>query len=234
MARTGHRFEPIATGRSFELVIRELRKAIDRGMLKPGEKLPPEPELARQFGVSRSALREALKSLELTGYLEVRRGYGGGTFVAAPPSDDFTTVPALQVRTLDISPAQLIEVRLAIEPSAARLAAKRADLERLLAVHAAHEQGVRTDGRPARVLAALADFHVAVARASANPVFVAVMEGLRPAIYRALNRPAQDATWASACRTEHAGILERIEAGDVEGAELAMFRHLHGKEEQRA
>jgi GntR family transcriptional repressor for pyruvate dehydrogenase complex len=234
VTKTGHRFQPIATGRSFELVIRELRKAIDRGELKPSEKLPAEPELAGQFGVSRSALREALKSLELTGYLEVRRGYGGGTFVAAPPSDDFTTVPALRVTRLDVSPAQLIEVRLAIEPRTARLAAAEADLEGLLAVHAAHDQSRKTGGRPAKVLAALADFHIAVARASGNTVFVAVMEGLRPAIYRALNRPIQDATWAAACEAEHAGILERIEAGDVDGAEQAMFRHLHRKEEPGA
>lgn len=234
MARTGHRFQPIPTGRSFELVVRELRKAIDRGELAPGEKLPAEPELAGQFGVSRSALREALKSLELTGYLEVRRGYGGGTFVTAPASDDFTTVPALRVPTLDVSPAQLLDVRLAIEPRAARLAASEADLERLLAVHAAHEQAQRTGGRPAKLLAALADFHVAVARASGNPVFVAVMEGLRPAIYRALNRPVQDATWAAACQADHAGILERIEARDVDGAEEQMLRHLRGKDEPGA
>jgi GntR family transcriptional repressor for pyruvate dehydrogenase complex len=234
VAQTEHKFQRITTGRSFELVTRELRKAIDRGDLKPGEKLPAEPDLAKQFGVSRSALREALKSLELSGYLIVRRGYGGGTFIAPPPSDDFTTVPAPGVPTLDVTPVQLLEVRLAIEPRAARLAAGHADLEHLLALHAAHKDGQRTGGRPARLLAALADFHVCVARASGNPVFVAVIEGLRPAIYRALNRPVQDATWAAACQREHAGILDMIEARDVERAELAMYRHLHGKEEPGA
>lgn len=234
MADAEHRFQRIPTGRSFELVIRELRKAIDRGELKPGAKLPAEPDLAAQFGVSRSALREALKSLELSGYLVVRRGYGGGTFVAAPASDDFTTVPQPRVTTLDVSPAQLLEVRLAIEPLAARLAAGRADLDHLLTLSGAHDEALRTDGRPARLLAALADFHVCVARASGNPIFLAVMEGLRPAIYRALNRPVQDATWAAACQTEHAGILELIEARDVEAAERAMYRHLQGKEEPGA
>lgn len=233
MTGTKRRFQPITTKRSFEVVVRELRKAIVRGELKPGEKLPAEPDLAAQFGVSRSALREALKSLELTGYLEVRRGYGGGTFVTIPDAEEFTTIPAPTVPTLDLTPTQLLEVRLAIEPRAARLAAA-ASLEHVLALHAALHEAERVDSRPARLLHALADFHVAVARASRNPVFVAVMEGLRPAIYRALNRPAQDAAWASACRSEHAGIVERIEAGDADGAELAMIGHLQRKEETRA
>src|SRR5256885_11752125 len=78
-------FEPIETPkRHFELIEASIRREIYNGSLVPGQKLPNEFELARQFNVGRSAVREALKVLELAGLLVVRRGYNGGTFVAPP------------------------------------------------------------------------------------------------------------------------------------------------------
>lgn len=227
MAQAEHRFQPISTGRSFELVVRELRKAIVRGDLKLGEKLPAEPELAAQFGISRSALREALKSLELSGYVQVRRGYGGGTFVSAPEPEEFTTVRAPALPRLNVSVAQLMEVRLAVEPAAARLAT-RASIDDLLALHESLRAAELAAGRPARLLHALVDFHVAVARASRNPVFLAVIESLRPVMYQAMNRPAQQAEWVGACRADHEHIVLAIESGHPDRAEREMIRHLTG------
>src|SRR5215210_4399114 len=123
MAGEGRRFSPVRSGRNFEVVIRQLRERLESGRLKPGEKLPSEPDLAAQFGVSRTALREALKVLELSGYLEIRRGYGGGTFVATPTAEEFRIVAPSTMPVMAVSPRQLGEVRLAIEPWAARIAA---------------------------------------------------------------------------------------------------------------
>jgi GntR family transcriptional regulator, transcriptional repressor for pyruvate dehydrogenase complex len=222
-------FSPAGGGRRSDHVVREIRKAIVRGDLRPGQKLPPEQELAAQLGVSRPALREALRSLELIGYLAVRRGYGGGTFVTEPVEEEFTTVPGPAVTTLSLSGGQLLETRLAIEPLAARLAASGA-FEHVLAIHEAVSRAERAGGRPARLLAALVDFHVAVARASGNPVFAAVIEGLRTAIYRALNEPVQDPAWRGACQRDHHDIVGAVEAGDGAAAERAMRRHLSGEE----
>jgi GntR family transcriptional regulator, transcriptional repressor for pyruvate dehydrogenase complex len=223
-----HVFQPAGGGRRSDHVVREIRKAIVRRELRPGQKLPPEQDLARQFGVSRSALREALRSLELSGYLSVRRGYGGGTFVSEPVEEEFTTVPRPAVPTLSVSPPQLLEVRLAVEPPAARLATA-GRLEDLLALHEAISRASREDARPAALLAALVDFHVAVARASRNSVFAAVIEGLRPAMYRALNGPVQGEEWRAACIADHEEIVREIESGDGERAERAMLRHLRGE-----
>jgi GntR family transcriptional regulator, transcriptional repressor for pyruvate dehydrogenase complex len=230
LGNTEHQFRPIASGRSFELVIREMQKAIVRGDLKPGEKLPAEPDLAAQFGVSRSALREALKVLELSGYLDVRRGYGGGTFVATPEAEEFTTISAPPVPTLDVSAAQLFEVRLAIEPYAARLAAS-APFDHVLGLHEAVRHMEVFDDRPARVLQAAVDFHFALAKASRNPIFVALLQDLRPAMYRAMNRFVQDPRWREACRNEHERIVKEIEAGEPARAERAMRKHLTSKGE---
>lgn len=232
-AESEHRFEPISSKRNFEIVMRELEKAIVRGDLKPGQKLPAEPDLAAQFGVSRSALREALKVLELRGYLEVRRGYGGGTFVSAPEAEEFTTVGPLPLPTLRVTTAQLMEVRLAIEPAAARLAAS-APFDQILGLHEAIRDMETFDDRPARVLAAALDFHVAVAKASGNPVFVVVLQDLRPVIYRAMNPLVADPGWRESCREEHDLITKEIERGDPDRAEEAMRAHLARKGEGRA
>ena len=78
-------FEPIETPkRHFEMIEASIRREIYNGSLVPGQKLPNEFELARQFNVGRSAVREALKVLELAGLLVVKRGYNVGTFVAPP------------------------------------------------------------------------------------------------------------------------------------------------------
>lgn len=222
------RFEAVGSGRTFELILNQLRAGIERGDLGPGEKLPPEPELARQFGVSRTVLREALKVLELSGYLDVRRGYGGGTFVAQPTGEEFATVPPPAVPILTVTGDQLLEVRRAIEPAAARLAARSAVSEALALKEAIREMEV-FDDRPAHVLQAIVDFHVAVAKAARNPVFAAVLEDLRPVMYREMNRLVQDSAWRDLCRQEHERILKQIEAGQADAGEHAMRDHVHNE-----
>lgn len=224
----GQDFRAISSERKSELVIRQLRGLIESGRLKPGEKLPAEPELAARFGVSRTVLREALKVLELSGYLEVRRGYGGGTFVAVPSPEEFRTVGPAELSLPAVTQRQLHEVRLAIEPYAAGAATRAGfrDVEPL-------EDSIREmevfDDRPARVLEANFGFHVAVSRASGNPVFVAVLAELRAPVYRDLNLLVRDPEWREACRREHESIVGEIRDGNVEGAESAMRRHLENE-----
>lgn len=228
MAGRGGQFSPVGSRRTFELVLRQLREQIEAGRLSPGEKLPAEPELAAQFGVSRTALREALKVLELSGYLEIRRGYGGGTFVAKPAAEEFRMIAPSTIPITDVTPRQLAQVRIAIEPQAAGIAARKdaRDVRQL-------EDTVREmevfDDRPARVLEANVNFHVAVAEASANPIFVTLLEELRPAVYRDLNLSVRDPGWRETCRREHEQIITEIKDGDYEGAEQAMRGHLNNE-----
>lgn len=221
----GQDFELIGSERKSELVIRQLRRLLESGRLAPGEKLPAEPDLASRFGVSRTVLREALKVLELSGYLEVRRGYGGGTFVARPAAEEFRMVAPSALRIPAVSSRRLHEVRFAIEPAAARIAA-RASVRDVRALRDTIREMEVFDDRPARVLGANVDFHVAVAKVSANPVFVAMLEELRPAVYRDLNHLVRDPGWREVCREEHEQIASCIEAGDHVRAETAMRQHL--------
>jgi DNA-binding GntR family transcriptional regulator len=75
------KFRPIHTRRAFEEICERIREQLDLGVLKPGDKLPPERDLAQQLGVSRNVLREALRSLEMAGVLRLRKGVKGGAFV---------------------------------------------------------------------------------------------------------------------------------------------------------
>src|SRR3989440_12873486 len=102
-------FEPIvAPKRNFELIEASIRREIYNGSLVPGQKLPNEFELARQFNVGRSAVREALKVLELAGLLVVRRGYNGGTFVAPPDFEEASESITLTFRLGGTNIKQLI------------------------------------------------------------------------------------------------------------------------------
>src|SRR5579885_1247938 len=117
-------FEPIeAPKRNFEIVEASIRREIYNGTLAPGQKLPNELELARQFNVGRSAVREALKVLELAGLLVVRRGYNGGTFVAPPDFEEASETVTLTFRPDHMAIDQLLEACQTIEARAAELAA---------------------------------------------------------------------------------------------------------------
>ena len=74
-------FQPIHTRRAFEEICERIREQIAPGLLKPGDKLPPERELAQQLGVGRNVLREALRSLEIAGILRLQKGAKGGAFI---------------------------------------------------------------------------------------------------------------------------------------------------------
>ncbi|WP_232203567.1 FadR/GntR family transcriptional regulator [Rubrobacter xylanophilus] len=218
-------FSPVGTKRTFELVLAQIRDRLESGSLKPGEKLPAEPELAAQLGVSRTALREALKVLELSGYLEIRRGYGGGTFVAKPTVEEFKVITPSTIPIAEVTPRQLSEVRFAIEPQAAKIAAQAETRDVRQLEDTVSEMHI-FDDRPARVLEANVDFHVAVAKISANPIFVTLLEELRPAVYRELNHLVRNSEWRESCLRGHEQIIEAIAVGDCEEAEKMMRLHL--------
>ncbi|MGH3436496.1 MAG: FadR/GntR family transcriptional regulator [Sciscionella sp.] len=219
----GSRFQRVGSGRNLNKIVVVLRGSILRGELKPGEQLPAEPELAKQLGVSRPMLREALKALEMSGYLVVRRGYGGGTFVTAPDPMEFHSIQAAPLSSLDVTAKDVLHARLAIEPAAARLTAENGSgmeasrfLRQLAAAHV----------RPAYVVNGIVDFHVAIVEAARNQVFTAVIRSLRGAIAVDLNTRVQDRQWYVECRDGLAHLLERVDTRDGAGAEKAMRHHL--------
>ncbi len=223
-------FERVGSGRGFERIVGNLRGAIVRGDLPPGHRLPSEPDLAAQMGVSRPMLREALKALEVSGYLEVRRGYGGGRFVAAPEPEEFHAITAAPLSTMDVEPRHVMDVRLAVEPMAARLAARAHDAGDL--GRALRRLGA-AGAKPGRVVDALVQFHMSLVEASANPVFVAVYESLRGPMAMSLGSRVRDAAWCAAVREPLAHVVRLVDDGEPGAAERAVRRYLVDFEDDR-
>jgi GntR family transcriptional repressor for pyruvate dehydrogenase complex len=186
-------FEPIVTPkRNFEIIEASIRREIYSGTLIPGQKLPNENELARQFNVGRSAVREALKVLELAGLLVVRRGYNGGTFIAPPDFEEASEAITLTFQPGNMALDQLLEACQTIEARAAELAASHAsdleisDLEELV------QRIEQCAHLPARYLTAMVDFHLAVTEMAHNSVFTLAIQAIRNTLIQELNRLISD------------------------------------------
>lgn len=192
--------------------------------LRPGDLLPPERELGKQFGVSRTVVREAIRALDAKGLLDVRTG--SGARIAAV--DSSTAQKATRELAHAITPdfASVIEVRSVLEVAGAGLAAQRAtaaDLERL---HAAADQMVASRDDEAALLAELA-FHRAIATATQNPLFALLHDSISEALVdigrkSLARRRAQGASVSEA----HRRILDAVAARDPAAAQAAMREHL--------
>ena len=226
-------FEPIvAPKRNFEIIEASIRREIYSGALVPGQKLPNEFELARQFNVGRSAVREALKVLELAGLLIVRRGYNGGTFVAPPDFEEASEVITLTFQPGNMAIDQMLEACQTIEARAAELAASRAseleitDLEELVQ---RIEQCVHL---PARFLTAIVDFHLAVTEMAHNSVFTLALQAMRNNLIQELNRLISDKQLRTTIILELKNIWKAISDHDAFQAGQLMRLHLSHLDQQ--
>ncbi|HXP73069.1 MAG TPA: FadR/GntR family transcriptional regulator [Stellaceae bacterium] len=195
----------------------QLVSLIESGKLKVDHRLPPEHELAKQFGVSRPVVREALVGLNALGLTTSHAGKG--TFVTA----NHVRVPLLLGR---YSPAHLNEVRRYLEVPAARLAAERrtdSDVGQLAAILARMED---TDD-PAKRNKLDADFHIAIAQAGGNPLTVKLIEDLRSILEAHSLAAAAMPNRRTGALAEHRAIYEAILRRDPTGAATAMSAHLN-------
>jgi len=219
-------FEPVQAQRSFESVVEQIRRRVERGILRAGDKLPPERELSKQLKVSRHTLREALRSLEVTGLVEFRRGASGGAFIRASSGDAATASFADQFRRGTIRPEHLTEARIIIGVSVARLACERRteeDLEALQTNVDESEAAVEADDIPRRARANL-QFHRILATATRNPVLMVVTDAVVNVMEQviALIGPAPNSMVMPSRRR----LLEFIEKRDVEAAGREMEENL--------
>jgi GntR family transcriptional repressor for pyruvate dehydrogenase complex len=177
---SGLEVKQVQSQRAFEDIALQLRTMISSGQLKPGDRLPSERELSAAFGVSRNTLREALRSLEISGMIELRKGVKGGAFVL--PGDPSVVVGGfLDLYHLGaITPAQLTESRVWIEELVVRIVCRRAnaeDLDELEQNIEATELAMKSDNVQTWVKEMLA-FHVLLGKATHNPVLVIVMDAI--------------------------------------------------------
>lgn len=208
-----------------ETIVEDYLAKIARGEMKEGDRLPTESEIGELYGVSRSAVREAVHTLAAKGLIVARQG--SGTTVA--PRDQWNTLdPAFIAHTVGEGMFKyLLEAREIIEPAIARMAAQRAlpeDIERMER-HLA-EQAEFADDAVRNAIADIA-WHDALAHASHNPVLV-TMHGSIAQLGRVWRTAAADVPGAVGRALEwHTRVLDCVKEGDAEAAQAAMRLHLH-------
>ena len=224
-------FEPVSDNRAFsEKIVAQISDAVVRGELKPGDRMPTERDLAAQFNVSRTVVRDAVKTLAGRGILRVK--HGAGIFVATSEDMVSDTLGALSGTLSLEGPAlrDLFELRKVLETQAAEWAARRADehhVERLKEI--LDDAGANKDDP--KVLAERdAQFHVALAQASGNLVLVRVMLTLLDLLAKSRRETLSIPGRPQRSIEDHARVLEKIEARDPEGARGAMLEHLRSVE----
>jgi len=218
----------LARPRIHEAVADQIRQAIFNGLLLPGHKLLPEREMAEKFQTSRVALREALRALEKEGMITIKRGSGGGAFVADFDNalrallDSLSTV----VKLGQAKSAHLTETRAILEPEITRLATLRATPENIQAVEAvvvAQEKELES-GELSRKLDM--EFHRRVAQAANNPVLNIVVNAVNESIRDAIFRSKRSIEMRGRVVQYHRNILEALKSKDAARARAVMTEHV--------
>jgi GntR family transcriptional repressor for pyruvate dehydrogenase complex len=220
-------FQSIEPRRLYRQIAEQIRGLIRSGEYSAGARLPPERDLAKQLGVSRPSVREALIALEVEGLVEVR--IGSGIYVQGPAAkgngEDPTAVHAVA------GPFELLRARYVIESECAALAAKSAKKAQIAAIEEAGNQMQHEFDADTQPLSGDRLFHVRIAEATGNGALVAVIKMLweerTGALYKQLEHHYDSPALWTAAMTEHRTVLKAIASHNVTGARTAMQRHLN-------
>jgi len=210
-----------------ESLVRELERRIQSGELQAQERLPGEAALAKEYGVSRPIVREALGHLRERGYLTTING--SGTFVRHPDAQTVSSVIERHLRFSEnhhITVAHLYQARTAIEVTSARLAATEASADDIEALDAFLAEMREFQDDRDRYAAADMGFHVRLAEASGNPLLPGLLAPLARTIITGMVETHANPTGVPSGLAMHARILDRVRAGDAKGAADAMAEHL--------
>jgi DNA-binding FadR family transcriptional regulator len=216
-----HAVEP---QRLYRRIAEQIARLIKRGEYKPGDRLPPERDLAAMLKVSRPSVREALIALEVEGYVDVR--VGSGVYVARTGS---TRTKAARLNS-DSGPFELITARRLLESECAALAAKNATPAQVKRMRAAVTAMIRDRRRDVMPLENDRRFHLEMAEAGGNSALALAVRALwdqrtGPLFLQLEHHFDTPALWDAAI-AEHQAVLAAIEAHDAVGARATMRRHM--------
>jgi DNA-binding FadR family transcriptional regulator len=217
--------QAVENRRLYRQIADQIAALIERGEYGTGQRLPPERDLAKQLGVSRPSVREALIALEVEGYVEVR--IGSGVYVLGPRPATATIEPLPE----DSGPFELIKARSLIESECAALAAKDATKAQVRAMEDALDQMQAFRDKGTMPLAADRLFHLRIAEASGNSALALVVKTLwdqrtGPLFLRLEHHFDTPSLWDVAIR-EHREIVAAIARHDPGAARGAMRRHMN-------
>lgn len=226
-------WQPLSRSRTYELVLDQIEEQILAGRLRPGDRLPPERELAGMLGVSRAAIREALRVLEAQGVLrrpQVGTGPESGNLIAGMPSTGLSRLLRVHVALSNFPLDDVVEARVTMERASARLAAGHATPEQLARMRELLDRMDDPELSREEFNDLDTDFHVTVAEAAGNRLIadmtIAVRNALRHDLLRTFDKIADWEQAATRLRRDHRGIYAAVADGDGELAATRVERHI--------
>lgn len=217
-------FEPVKRTKVYAMVASQISRLIEAGRFKPGDRLPPERDLAEMFGVSRTSVRDAIRVLEMRGLVEPR--HGEGTVVTQVPIDAIISPLAdALVSSKDLT-ADLFDMRKMLEPPLARAASVRATTEDLKAMKNILKRQAERVRAGAIAIEEDNAFHYQIATAAKNQVVLAVMDVVMDLLQESRSRSLQGPGRARKSLDGHRRILFAIRNGDPDLAAEAMRLHI--------
>jgi len=218
-------YKIVQSSRLYEQIVEQIEQSVQKGDLKPGDQLPAERELAEQFGVSRTAVREAVKALREKGLVEAYPGKG--TFITSGSSNPMRQSLDRMMRSAQVdATSSLVEVREILEPEIAALAAVRATEENLNSLREAVAVMDAAKRDPDAYIEADLDFHLELAEAAANPLILSLIDSIIGVLREQRMRIFEVDGGPDRGQYHHKKILEAVEHQDAPGAREAMRAHL--------
>ncbi len=218
-------YVPIQPERLYERIVSQIEERIVAGELKTGDQLPPEPELAKQFGVSRTAVREAIKTLREKRLVEVRPGRG--TFITnGMPEAVRHSLGLLMKFGPPNGSANLVEVREILEPEIAALAATRITDEYLAIMRQAVETMDTALEDVDSFVEADLDFHLALAEGTQNPLIPLLMDSIIDLLREERKQVGSVDGGLQRGQFHHKKILKAVMRRDAKAARQCMQDHL--------
>lgn len=218
--------DPERPGSTSEEVISQLREMIHRGELRPGDRLPPERDLAKILGVSRPTLRAGIRSLAAVGVLQSRQG--AGTFVVksdGPPALDSSPL-RLMASLHGFTSAEMFEARQSLEMAVAGLAADRATSDHMASLSEEIAGMFASLDDPEQFLVHDMRFHQTVAAASGNRILTSLMNMVATILFDVRRKTVKHATDLKESAEMHRQVYRAIRERNPEAARIAMRDHL--------
>lgn len=217
------------TRKLYEEVAGKLQEEIRTGTYQPGDRLPSERILAQEYGVSRSVIREAFRSLEQMGCVEARTG--GGTYVKAPEISSMVDSMSMLISLDESFAMELVEARLVVETEIARLAAERRTEEQIVMMHKTLDEMRREVYAGGKGIEQDSKFHGQLAEAAGNRVLQMMSSSCAEVLNRSMEVTQAIEGVPKLALIAHEEILHQVEKQDGRKAEACMRKHLLSADE---
>jgi len=229
-------FESARQNKTTDIIIERIRSAILEDKLKPGDRLPSEKELGEQFKVSRQTLRESMRALEHLGLIVMRKGNGGGAFIAEVEEHVVTRNLANYLYFKNLTIENLSEVRRMMEPHAAACAAERIsekDLKKLKKLNSAARANFDLRNW-SEVTRYEMDFHRLIAQQTHNPILILMLDFVETLLEDFKNILKPDEKFIGSVLVSHEEIYAAISQKDSKLASELMLDHVEKVEQHLA